>query len=328
MLAPALADFLRQRRVALNARFAAARRRWPHLEPADFAFFLREQLSPLVAAIAGPSPNHADAVATLGYDLGLQLVAEKIAGPAAAEPTVNRLWQETFPALAPLVVGSPRRAIGSLCNAAHQLVSTPGTRPAVWLDRLAALGPRCTDAQQLLIVAQVLAWRAGLAHYRLSALAAADALPPALALAALNAPATGAWPHIRAEHARDPWFGYGLDGRALEAEPFARRVGAFRGFGGLFAVPPTVAVNGDHLLVRSGDEAWLLTADAFGATFHRASTAEVGTASANSPAAPALTSLLPAGHVVTSVALLRHTFAVTSAQSHAVWVGPLALSSS
>jgi hypothetical protein len=325
MLAPALAEILRQRREALNGRFAAARRVWPHLDAANFTFFLRDQLSPLVESVERVAPAFTDAVALQGYELGLQLVAEKIAGPAATEPTINRLWQNIFPALVPLVAPAPRRVLGSLCNAAHQLAHTPGAQPSRWRERLAALGPRCADEQQLLRVAQLLAWRSGLAHYRVSALAAARELPPPLALSAVNAPANATWSEVAARHLRDPWFGFDFENQAIEATPFARRVGAFRGFGGLFSVPPTVAVSDAQLLVRSGDEAWVLIADAFGATFHRASPAELAAVAPSSPPAPTLASRLPAGHRVTSVALLPHTFALTSAYSHAVWIGPLSL---
>lgn len=54
----------------------------------------------------------------------------------------------------------------------------------------------------------------------------------------------------------------------------AAEVGSFRGFGGLFGQPPLVAAAGEHFLVRSETECWLLTADIFGATFHRASVEE------------------------------------------------------
>ena len=49
------------------------------------------------------------------------------------------------------------------------------------------------------------------------------------------------------------------------------QTGAFRGFGGVFIEPPRVALAVEHFLVRSGEESWLLTADIFGATFHRTS---------------------------------------------------------
>lgn len=88
MLPEALTTVLRSERSGFNARFAAARRRWPHLDATDFSLFLRDQLSPVVAATPLES---AAAVVRVGYDLGLQLAAEKLAGPAAVDPTLNVL---------------------------------------------------------------------------------------------------------------------------------------------------------------------------------------------------------------------------------------------
>src|SRR5438128_1194244 len=83
--------------------------------------------------------------------------------------------------------------------------------------------------------------RAGEAHFRAGALAAADALPPALALAAVRAPG-GDWPELRRRLAAAPWFD--------PSKPVASglrvvaHAGAFRGFGGLFVEPPVVAAAG------------------------------------------------------------------------------------
>ncbi len=111
-------------------------------------------------------------------------------------------------------------------------------------------------------------WRAGLAHLRQGALAAAEALPPSLALAAVGAPDSSSWPEIREHLLADPWFdpsaakgaGNGATGRPRGMA----QAGAFRGFGGSFAEPPRVAATGEHFLVCSGEECWLLTADLFG----------------------------------------------------------------
>ena len=61
----------------------------------------------------------------------------------------------------------------------------------------------------------------------------------------------------------------------FKADP---KAGSFKGFGGLFIEPPLVVSSGEHFLVRSESECWLLTADVFGATFHRASIKEFETA--------------------------------------------------
>lgn len=324
MLAPPLADFLSSRRADCNARVAAARHRWPRLDTGDFSLFLRDQLSPLANALASASPAHAPVVLEHAYDLGLQVVAEKLAGPSALHTDINCLWSDVFPALAALIASSPRRILGSLCNAAHQLSTTPDTRSGHWRIRLVALAPRCTQAHELLVLAQLLAWRAGLAHYRSSALATADSLPPALALEALDAPPGLAWPQVRDAHLANPWHGYDSRHRPLDITTLSRRVGTFRGFGGAFLSPPLVTRSGSQLLVLSGDEAWILVADALGATLHRAIPDEVAAAAPPS-ASRAHSALLPAGHTPASTITLAATatYAVTSVQSHSIWVGPL-----
>jgi len=271
-LSPAFAAFLRNARPELNARFAEARRMRPDLDGDAFAAFLRDTADPLVAAVAAVSPERAADVARAAFELGLELVGQGLAGPAAREPAVEAGWRQVAPAVASLVAAEPERVLAAIGNALHRLASTPGARPAEWLAAMEQLGPRCADANAFLALGQVAAWRAGMAHYRAGALAAADALPPALAMAALRAAGDG-WGEVRGWLAADPWY----DPSAL-ARPGGPRVvaraGAFRGFGGLFVEPPVATAAGDHFIVRSGDDGWLLTADAFGATFHRATDAE------------------------------------------------------
>jgi hypothetical protein len=324
MLAPSLADFLRSRRTDCNARFAAARHRWPRLDAGDFSLFLRDQLSPLADALAATAPAHGPIVLERAYDLGLQLVAEKLAGPSALDADINRLWSDVFPSLAALIATSPRRLLGSLCNAAHQLSTTPDTRSDNWRARLVTLAPRCAHADELLILVQLLAWRAGLAHYRSSALSVADALPADLALEALDAPLGLDWPQVRDAHRQNAWFGYDSHHRPIDAAILHRRFGSFRGFGGPFLRPPLVTRCGSQLAVLSGDEAWILLADAFGATLHRASPEDVA-ASEPPTISRAHSACLPPGHTPSSTVTLGAvaTYALTSAQSHSVWVGPL-----
>jgi hypothetical protein len=325
MLAPSLVDTLRHGRDLFNTRFALARRRWPGLDSADFALFLRDQLSPLIAAVARVAPDLAPTVADHGYDLGLQLVGQRLAGPTAADSTLNRLYVDVLPLLAAQIAAAPATLPAALVNAAHQLATTPDARPVEWLRWLAALGPLCpaesADAPRAL--AALLAWRAGLAHLRTAALSAASPLPPALACAAVGADSADDWAKVSEEILQNPW--------PRDAAPAAqlRRVGAFRGYGGLFPCPPTVAATGDdtHFLVHSGDECWLLVADRHGATFHRASAAERAAVQPVEPTAAALRRLgalareLPAAP--TSVACTAHSCAVTSADSHHIWVAPL-----
>ena len=301
MLSPALTDFLRVHRTDCNARFAAARRRWPRLDAEDFALFLRDQLSPLAAALDTSVPVEAHHVLVHAYGLGLQLVAEKLAGPSTPNPSINRVWNGLFPHMPEVIAEKPRLVLTALGNAAHQLGNTPGTRPDLWRKRLADFIPRCQSAEVLLVIAQVLSWRAGLSHYRTSALLAANRLPPELALEALEAPAGADWESTRDAHLSDSWLGYGMEPSSRE-----HRIGTFRGFGGLFLTPPLVTSSGSQLLVTSGNDAWILVADAFGATFHRAAPEEIEAAA----------------HPPRNSVDLDGTSVRTSPRSHALRVGP------
>jgi hypothetical protein len=190
---------------------------------------------------------------------------------------------------------------------------------------MSRLGAQAKDADTLLRLGQVLAWRAGLAHYRESALNIADALPEPLALAAVGA--TGTWAEVRARLRADPWFDPSCAARSVHV---AACIGGFRGFGGLFSLPPRVHRSFDFLIAVAGNDGFLVTADAFGATFHRASADELAAARTQSE--------LPSGvHVrdeqilyrerlveaptcgkISSVASLGRTLAITSTLTHSI----------
>jgi hypothetical protein len=211
---------------------------------------------------------------------------------------------ETWGRLGFLMAAAPRRLIPALSNAAHQLATTPGARPGQWLDLMERLGQVAADVETLLRAGQVAAWRAGLAHFREPAVALLETLDPHVARLALGADS----PEQVAKAAAGPWLEKPSDGREL------LRVGGFRGFGGLFIAPPLVRAADDQLLVRSGDDAWLLIADSFGATFHRISKAEFEAASTSPCDRPRPADI---GRM-RSAARTRHTLAVTGSLTHAV----------
>jgi hypothetical protein len=263
MLSEAFIAVLRARRPELNAQFAQARHRSNALAGEPFSQFLIEAVDPLVQAVEKCAPERVEEVALCAYEIGLELVGQRLAGRAARRPELNEGWRDLLPRIAPLVAREPRRVLASVSNALLTLSNTAGARAGWWCEEMARLAPLTPEAEVFLPVGQVMAWRAGLAHFRLGALAIAEALPESLALAVMGVAAGAGWNKIRARLERDPWY------RPDGAGSGVVRVGAFRGFGGLFPEPPRVAVVGGELLVRSGEACWLLIADAFGATFHR-----------------------------------------------------------
>src|SRR4051812_4104954 len=270
----ALARVLRGSRDDLNARFAETRQRFPALAGDAFSGFLTDTLDPVIRAVDAVAPERLDAVALAAYDVALELVGQRLAGAGARHTAIETAWRRVLPAAARHLAAEPSRVLAALSNAAHQLESTPGARFSSWVDDVARLAGDCATVDELLRVGQVAAWRAGLAHFRRGAIAAAAALPQALVLDAVGAPPGSQWHDVEAGLLASEWFDpakphgqrtKGPDG----AVPNVKTVGAFRGFGGVFVDPPRVTFAAGHFHVLSGDECWLLTADLYGATFHR-----------------------------------------------------------
>ena len=321
-MSTALADFLRAHRAELNARFAMARRRLPALEGASFGPFFMTSVAPLMDAVPA---RDAAAVGHAAYEVALELCGQRLAGSGASGGQVGAAWAALLVPAARRIAEEPERALASAANALAQLGTTPGARPAAWVEVMGAVALRAASVDEWLVAGQVAAWRAGLAHYRAGALAAADRLPADLALALVGAPAGGDWAAVRARLAADPWHAPAEPATGLRV---VARVGDFRGFGGLFPVPPSVAGGGDRFLVTSDGDAWVLFADAWGATFHRASDEDRRAAAATGAQAPRWRHRrvevagggidLPVRGEVTSAAIAASTLAVTSSHSHAL----------
>lgn len=246
-------------RPQFNARVADAKRRTPGFAPEAFAAFLERGVDGVVAAVDAVAPARTAAVALAAFDAALVLVAHGVAGPASRSPLVDRLWIEVLPLLAPRIADAPDEVLGALSNAAVHLAGIAGVRGDAWIAHMAAVAPGAVSIAQLLDLGKVLAWRCGAAHFRAGALAAAEALPPALALAAVGAPAHAAWPEVHAAFLADPWWCPGTEGRTHH------EVGAFTGFGGTFAQPPELRAAPDGFWLRSGQRHHLVVADAWGA---------------------------------------------------------------
>lgn len=266
MVSQAFASALSARRLDYNAQFLASRRASPELDEEAFKSFLAMSVDPLISAVAAHDPTAVVEVVDTAYGIGLELLSQRLAGPRALSPALDNAFQQLFPALASFVARAPNLVLPRLCNAVHQLATVPGVRPAEWCSAMARLAPSVENVEHLLALGQVLAWLAGLAHYRTGSLALCRSLPAPLVGTALGVPGADV-PSLLARLQQDPWFvpsapslGFRLIGS----------VGSFRGFGGAFLAPPRVARVDQQLFVISGNDAWLLTLDAFGCTLHRA----------------------------------------------------------
>jgi hypothetical protein len=324
----AFVNTLRGRRADLNERFERARHQYPQLEGDDVIIFLRDCVDGLAVAVQRVDSTAVMALVSSAYDAALALCGQKLVGRNGRFPIIEEGWKHVLTAAAPLVAREPARVIGAVSNALHTLAVTPAARPVEWITALARLAPRCPDAESFLRVGQVLAWRSGLAHLRASALAVAELLPPELAAAAVCGRDGDNWQAIRTRLSHDIWFDPAATNERVRGPRVVRETGTFRGLGGLFLLPPQIAAAEGGWLVRSAEQHWYLTVDAFGATFHRAAAEEWDTANLQPrlPDGATLTGStlqqgpftlpLPVAGPVTSVAASGFTLAVTSAQTH------------
>lgn len=266
----ALAARLADQRDRYNVLFAQARHVRPTLSAAAFAEVLETTLAPVVNAVPATA---VPAVTDTLYDLALELLSQDLLGPASRYPLITRGWNVLLPALVSWVAAHPRRVAGALTNALHQLAVTPGANGEAWMRALLNVAPHCHSADTLLQVGQVLAWQAGLAHYRASALPVAAHLPVEVAGLALGIDPAQV-PAALAVLSGNPWLtpaqaaqGGGLANPQLT---LVRQAGGFRGFGGPFVSPPVAQVHGGVFLLTDAQATWWLCADAFGSTWHRA----------------------------------------------------------
>ena len=334
MVCEAFASVLRAAREDLNNRFATARHVFPTLDGESFSEFLRDIVDPLIAAVEAARPDGTAPVTFAAFDAALELLGQNLAGPKARYRRISEGWRQLLPASALHVAAAPERVIAAVSNALHHLETTPGARPEWWIQARRTLAPFCADPDALLRVGQVLAWRAGLAHFREGALEVARTLESTLGRAAVGAAPDQGWPEVLDRLAHDPWFDPSAapDGRQ-DSRPNMRLVGAigaFRGYGGLFCEPPSVLATDGHILVASGGECWMLFADAFGATFHRAGIDEFTTAWGRKDPSPGIRisgQTIARGEesmdleflgAISSAAATRHTLALTSPLTHAI----------
>jgi len=322
-----LANVLAARRPLLNQRVAEARHRTPGMDLPAFRAFVSDTLDPMCVDLGSVDEQATVAIIEAAFGIGLDLVAQGLAGPGARQPWIDRAWRELALPMRHLLTTAPADTLGTVSNAVVRLGGVPGIDVGRWISDLATLAPRCATLEALRTVGALCAWRAGMAHLRVAALDQAGRIDPSLAAAAVGAP-DQAWtdlePRLRADRWWHPEHGVASQGRT---------VGGFTGFGGPFAEPPVARATADGFVVQSGERWFLVVCDAFGAVVLPATAAEFTQADVGSVKTLPIT---PRGVNVTgrdvavripgesaSAALGRHSAALFSPLTHYLHVLPV-----
>ena len=334
-LSPVMQGALAAGRERFNALYAAARR-GNDLDPVAFQAWIREGIAPAVDAAAALRPETAGWVLDALLERSLQLTVLKVLGPGAREPVIAGGWRRLLPALPSLLAAEPAALSAAVVNALHRLAATEGARPEAWTATMLRAGSRCANLTAFLDAGLVAAWRAGLAHYRDAALDRARRMDQDLAriVLGLDDVDADALPRLLAGVAADPWRSLEESREGPWGDPrlaLVGRLGAFRGFGGLFPVPPGVTERQGALLAWSGGGCWRIFADCYGAVFHRVEPPPGGNqphpSGENSTVDVSgtvrhrgLTAVFPELAAPTTFASDGVTLAVTLASSHAVYL--------
>ncbi len=309
-----LATALAAQRDRLNGLVAQARQSQVDFDVAVLERQLRGPLKEVVLACERVAPGSGPRVLAALFEPVIDLVGQRRLTGGTHDGLMARL-----PPLARLLVAEPRQVFGSLANAIVHLRHY-GAPVEQWLDRVERAGSTGAgstgDAATALRAGQVAAWALGLSHFRDGALAVASTLTDAALGAALGLREPVAVAPTVAQLYQDRWW---QPGRSRPDDPaVVHRAGGFRGFGGPFLAPPRATACAGHIVVRSGDDAWTLHADAWGATLTR--TDPDGADETPGPALLALDPSAVAGVHPATAAALPDLIAVTVASSYDVLV--------
>ncbi len=266
-LCASLSHIFQQERALFNQLYADVQWRFPQLEGDQFRAFLISAVNPLVASASSSGRTiDRDWVAVI-YTAALELVGQKLAGPAAINTWHNHLWN-LFPNLSELLLQTPE-LIAELSNCVHHVVRHPGSRPQHWLNSFSRCAPLCQTPEQVRQVALIAAWSAGLAHYRSSALNLLNQLDQQLCLRLFDLTANhGTTEKLVKQLQQTPW-----SRPEPQTQPPAKSLfqcGAFSGFDGVFTKPPRVGCAADQIFVVSNQDCWQLYADTFGTSLQTA----------------------------------------------------------
>ena len=278
----AFAAVLEERRDRFNAAFAQARHDNPRLDAHAFSDHLSLRVAPIVNAVAEVFPEQVIDTGAAVYDLSLEMLRADLLN----RPEIALIFTDLLPKLVHPLAREPRRVVAAVVNAALQ-IGTRGASPMKrWISAVGAAAQLDPSLDYLLGFGQVAAWRAGLAHYREGALKVAPSLDPSLVALAVDASAADAAQCLarlpsdsaaRTAHVAqmlerltvDRWHAPGSPQQPEARTMIRARIGAFRGFGGVFQRPPTVSTSENRLFATDGSDTWQISVDAFGSTFHR-----------------------------------------------------------
>jgi hypothetical protein len=245
--------------------------RFLRLNSAALTRVILENLDPLFANIESKPPEQLDIMIEALFSLACELIGKDLLGEKSHLPLINRLFGEMLPQLLHILPEDPSLA-GRLCNAIYKMEQS-NANAAAWLDKMLQGSKFCQKPAELLALGQVLAWRFGMAHYRISASEIWRQMPKALAAFSfdLSLREYQALSGNLDEILANPWCPISSACLNSEAASLALvgTVGGFIGFRGFFISPPEVTCAAGQLYAFDSQMCYSLHADCYGVTLRR-----------------------------------------------------------
>lgn len=261
-------SLLQSRRTVFNERFSIARRLYPDLDAAAFTQFLTDVLDPLAAQVERLDPGALPLFVETAYQIGLELSGKKLIGQGSHSSVHENLWRIIFPSIVTLLLKEPVSLLPKLSNAAHLIDKELHSGVDDWLLSIEQIGPACQDGDALLALAQVSAWKCGMAHFRKSAIPLLTKIPSQSCNSLFGTTGIIDWQEEIVQLLADPWYSP-MFKSGKKTPPMHRQTGGFRGFGGPFICPPVAIDYEENLLLFCNNEWWVVHADIFGETCKR-----------------------------------------------------------
>lgn len=252
LVSPAFQVVLERQREAFNQLCQAAP--FPSLR---LRHFLLKVLQPMLLALEPLLPQVAlEQQALAFFQLDLQL--QQLGLPAERQALLHQQWLKLCQQAGRCLLPEPVMALKQVTHLCLHLFEQPGAFER-WQTAFSRWLPHCQQPADFFQLAQLLAWQAGLAQYRLSVLRAAHGLSASLQAAFFGGHSLQRW-------LQNPWQS------AEPGEPqlqIVASLGAFKGWGGHLLEPPELAWQGDLLLIQDSQQSWQVAVDRWGAHWLR-----------------------------------------------------------
>lgn len=268
MKSSSLQLFFKTERDNCNQMVASARHQSQLVDIDDFNWFLSHCLDPLMINFDGQSNQVSFPIAYAGFKHGLELTSLNWLKNDYKKEVVLNTWNELYNKAPKLVQGTPSKVFSETSNLISHLVSFGGEKPQNWLRLMSKISDDLDSNEALKGAGVVCAWMSGLAQFRELALQQLDSLSPRTVRILFNLTDT----HNLAFHLEnlrsDRWGKANNSLSQSNPPPYTmeKRIGQCDLLGGEFPTPPKALVSAGQLFIKSGELAWQLYADLFGAT--------------------------------------------------------------